>query len=161
MVSGINIVPPTKAEENVLAIQHLTRDLHYNFLELGRLLSENQEAAYWSQCAYGSFKDFVEMLGISYSFGTRLMGISRIVAQQLLTEQEILEIGVSKACLLLPLLSRGKLDSDTKELAKSAPYRDLRIAIGHNVETELTDEYLLCTRCGEEISFQKGMVRRR
>jgi len=151
MVSGINIVPPTKAEENVLAIQHLTRDLHYNFLELGRLLSENQEAAYWSQCAYGSFKDFVEMLGISYSFGTRLMGISRVVAQQLLTEEEVLEIGVSKTCVLLPLMAKGKLDDDTKELAKSAPYRELRQHIGHK-ETTLSIEYQIqCPRCGAGI----------
>ena len=151
----------TDAEQNEDRIVTLCKNLHYNFLELGGLLVENERRAYWSANKHGSFPEFVEGLGISYSFGTRLMGISRIVAQQVLTEQEILEIGVSKACLLLPLFAKAELDAETKELAKHCPYRDLRLHLGHNVETELTDEYLLCPRCGADISFQKGMIRRR
>lgn len=151
----------TKAEENILTTQHLVKDMHYSFLELGGLLLENQEAAYWSQCAYGSFQEFVEMLGISYSFATRLMGIARIVASQLLSKEEVLEIGVSKSCLLLPLLARGELDDDTKELAKSCPYRDLKLHLGHKVKDEDSSEYLTCPRCGVEFSFQKDMLRRR
>ena len=101
------------------------------------------------------------MLGISYSFATRLMGIARVVALHLLTRAEILEIGVSKSCLLLPLLARGELDDDTKELAKSCPYRDLKIHLGHKVKDGDSSEYLTCPRCGVEFSFQKEMIRRR
>ena len=160
-MTEITLPQLTDAEQNELALVECCRNIHYNFLELGGLLVDNQDRCYWSANRHESFRELVEMLGISYSFGTRLMGISRVVAQQLLTQEEILEIGVSKACLLLPLATRGKLDDDTKELAKSCPYRDLRLHLGHNVETELSEEYLLCPRCGADFSFQKGMLRRR
>ena len=160
-MTEITLPKLSMAEENELALVDCCRNIHYNFLELGGLLVQNQDCCFWSANRHESFRELVEMLGISYSFGTRLMGLSRLVASQLLSKEEVVQIGVSKACLLLPLASRGKLDDDTKELAKSCPYRDLRIAIGHNVETELTDEYLLCPRCGADVSFNKGMIRRR
>lgn len=156
------ILPPlSDAEQNELALVDCCHNLHFSFLELGGLLVENNDKSYWSANRHESFRELVEMLGISYSFATRLMGISRIVALHLLSEEEVLEIGVSKSCLLLPLLARGKLDDETKELAKNCPYRDLKIHLGHKVKDEDSSEYLTCPRCGVEFSFQKEMIRRR
>ena len=98
------ILPPlTDAERNELALVACCRNLHYSFLELGGLLVVNEERAHWAANRHENFRELVEMLGISYSFGTRLMGIARLVTSQLFTKEEIMEIGVSKACLLLPL----------------------------------------------------------
>lgn len=156
------IVPPlSDAEQNEKALIACCHSLHYSFLELGGLLVQNNDKSYWSANSHESFRELVEMLGISYSFATRLMGIARVVALHLLTKEEILEIGVSKSCLLLPLLARGKLDDETKELAKSCPYRDLRLHLHHKIPDEDSSEYLLCPRCGVEISFRKEMIRRR
>ena len=151
----------TEAEQNELAVIDLCRNIHYNFLELGGLLLENYERGYWTANRHESFQEFIEMLGIGYSWATRMMGLSKIVATQLLTEGEMLEIGVAKACLLLPLVKRGKLDDDIKELAKNAPYHDLRKELGYKVKDELPEEYLLCPRCGADITFHKGMIRKR
>ena len=151
----------TDAQRNELALVDCCRNLHSSFLELGGLLVENESRAYWSENRHESFRELVEMLGISYSFATRLMGIARIVASQLLSKEEVLQIGVSKSCLLLPLASKGKLDDDTKELAKNCPYRDLRIHLGHNIKEDDSTEYLLCPRCGADITFHKGIIRRR
>ena len=151
----------TDAEQNELAVVYCCHNLHFSFLELGGLLVENEERAYWSANRHESFRELVEMLGISYSFATRLMGISRIVALQLLTTEEVMQIGVSKSTLLLPQFRKGEVDRDTIELAKHCPYRDLRLHLGHNVENELSEEYVICTRCGADISFRKGMLRRR
>jgi len=153
----------TNAENNVLTIQHLAKDIYYNFLELGGLLSENQDYGYWSSCGYESFRDFVEMLGLgSYSWVTRLIDLSRLVASQLLTQEEVCEIGVSKACLLLPCAKKGKLDDETKGLARDCTFTDLRIHLGHHIpNSEDGDEYLLCPRCGVDITLRPGMVKRR
>lgn len=149
------------AEQNELALVACCHRLHYSFLELGGLLVQNNDCSFWSANRHESFRELVEMLGISYSFATRLMSISRIVASHLLTKEEVLEIGVSKSCLLLPLLARGTLDDETKELAKNCPYRDLRLHLHHKIPDEDSSEYLTCPRCGVEISFQKDMIRRR
>jgi len=151
----------TEAERNELTIIELARDVKLHFLELGGLLVENQEKALWSQ-NHESFREFVESLGIgSYSWVTRLMDLSRVVATQLLSKQELMEIGVAKACLLLPRLKKGKLDDDTKELARHCPYYDLRVMLGYKAEDELSEEYLICPRCGAEIAYHEGMIRKR
>ena len=150
----------TEAEQNELMIIQLAKDIKLYFLELGGLLAENQDRALWSQ-NHESFRDFIEFLGIgSYSWVTRLIAISRIVATQLLTKEEVLEIGVAKACLLLPRIRKGKLDDDLKELAKNCPYHDLRVELGYKTD-ELSEEYLICPRCGADIAIQEGMIRRR
>jgi hypothetical protein len=151
----------TEAEKNELAIIACCHNLHDDFLQLGGLLLENYEKAFWSANKHESFKDFIGMLGIGYSWATRLMGIAQIVAQQLLTQDEVKEIGVAKATLLLPYIKRGKLNEDIKLLAKNCPFNDLRKALGHNIKEGESEEYLLCPRCGVDITFHKGMLRRR
>jgi len=164
----------TRAEENTLTIQSLCKDIYHNFLELGGLLAENQDYDYWSQCGYESFRDFVEQLGVgSYSWATRLIGISRVVASQLLAEAEIMEIGVSKACLLLPHIKNGGLPEDIKLLARDCTFTDLRKELGHKIPMPEDSHYyvpcprcgqdvdVLRCRCGQEFSLNKNMIRRR
>jgi len=151
----------TEAEHNELAIADCCKNIKYRFLELGGLLADNQDRALWSE-HHERFKDFVEMLGIgSYSWVTRLINISRIVALQLLTSEEVIEIGVSKACLLLPLARKGKLSEDIKELARNAPFRDLRAELRNEAESELPEEYLICPRCWADILFDESKIRKR
>ena len=154
----MNEIRLTKAETNIRNTQLLVRNIHDSFLDLGWLLIENEQAAYWSQCAYESFTDFIGQLGISYSFATRLMGIARVVTSQLLSKEEVIEMGVSKACLLLPRLRDG-IDDETKAIAISAPYQELRRHLGHKVKDVETSEYLLCPRCAFRIDFHKGLLR--
>lgn len=165
----------TKGEENVLTIQGLVRDIALNYLELGGLLVENQEGAYWGASGSESFKDFIQQLGISYDWATRMMGLARVVAQQLLTKEEVLEMGVAKACLLLPCVKKGELNEDVKSLALVCTWNDLRKELGHNIpDPKDCEEYILCPRCGsdispirvkcrcgEEFAAKIGMIRRR
>jgi len=151
----------TLAEQSEFLITECCKDIKVRFLELGGLLADNQDRALWSE-HHESFKDFIELLGIgSYSWVMRLIDISRVVATQLLTKEEVLEIGVAKACLLLPRAKKGKLDDDIKELAKNAPYHHLRLELGHKLKDDEVEEYLLCPRCGVDITLHKGMIRRR
>jgi len=151
----------TPAEQSEFLIADCCKDIKVRFLELGGLLADNQDRALWSE-HHESFKDFIELLGIgSYSWVMRLIDISRLVATQLLTKEEVLEIGVAKACLLLPRAKKGQLDDDIKELAKNAPYHELRLGLGHRLTEGESGEYLFCPRCGVDITLHKGMIRRR
>jgi len=157
----INDISLTEAEQSESLIAECCKDIKVRFLELGGLLADNQDRALWSE-HHESFKDFIELLGIgSYSWVTRLIDISRVVATQLLTKEDVLEIGVAKACLLLPRAKKGQLDDDTKELARNAPYHDLRKELGYKVIDELPEEYIICNRCGANIPFDKSRIRRR
>ena len=122
----------TRAEENCSAIAHLVKDLARYSVELGGLLVENQENAFWGTTGHASFKDYVQELGISYDWATRMMGLARVVAQQLLTQSEIDEMGVANAVLLLPLASKGELSDEIKTQARDSTWTDLRKALGHN-----------------------------
>lgn len=141
----------TAAEDNILLTQQLVREIQRDFLQIGRLLSENQDNAYWSQCGHESFRDYVESLGAgSYSWATRIMGMARVVDQGLLTEAEAMEIGVAKLALLLPSAESG-FSEDIKALAKVAPLRDFKQALGHKV-TEVDPETSIdCPRCSFKI----------
>ena len=152
----------TPAEANEIEIINLTKNAKITFLEIGGLLAENYDKGYWSQCGHESFREFVEALGIgSYSWCTRLIAIARIVAHNILTEDEVLEIGTAKTCLLLPRVIDGKLDTDLVALAKNCPYHTLRVELGQaKQEEELSEEYLLCPRCGARILFQQHLLRR-
>jgi hypothetical protein len=148
------------AEQNITKIVALVRGAKLNFLELGRLLIENQENSYHDAMKV-SFKDFCEMLGVgSFSWVTRLMNVARVVAHNILTEDEVLEIGIAKTCLLLPRLKKGEIDNDIIELAKSCPYHDLRLELGYKV-SEFSEEYINCPNCGSEFPFQQYMIKRR
>ena len=156
------LAPPlTQAEQNEAVIRNLCGDIKMHFLELGMLLAHNQDQALWSE-HHESFKDFVETLGIGdYSWVTRLVRIGRVVASQLLSKDDLLEMGISKAALLLPQIEGHKLDEDTKLLALVCTFSDLREHLGHKFPGGDGDEYLLCPRCGVDITLRPGMVKKR
>jgi hypothetical protein len=159
---GFEVRQLSRAEENCLAIAGLVKRLHYDFLELGGLLLENQAQAFWSASGAESFKDFVQQLGISYDWATRLMGVAQAVVDNVFTKEEVVEIGVAKACLLLPHIRQGKLTEDMKLLARDASWNDLRKELGHNlIDPKDLSEYLLCPRCGAEIDLKPGMIKKR
>ena len=151
----------TEAEINELTIIELAKNYKLHYLEMGGFLADNQDRALWSE-HHESFRDFVEHLGIgSYSCVTRLINVSRVVAAQLLSKEDVMEIGVGKTCLLLPRLKDGRVSEDIVELAKNCTEYDLRVELGHKTRDEESEEYLLCPRCGAEIIFRKDMLRRR
>jgi len=157
------VAPPlSKAEENCLTIAGLVKKLHYDFLELGGLLLENQTQGFWGASGAESFKDFVQQLGVSYDWATRMMGVAKAVVEAVWTKEEVLGIGIAKACLLLPRIKDGQLPNDLKLLAENCTFNDLRKELGHNLtDPEDSGEYLLCPRCGVEIDLKPGMVKRR
>lgn len=160
-MSEIMAPPLTQAEQNEGLIRQLCSDIKLHFLELGMLLAHNQDKALWSE-HHESFKDFVETLGIGdYSWVTRLVRLGRVVTQQLLQREELMEMGLSKACLLLPRIEKGELDEDTKLLALVCTFSDLREHLGHTLHGEDGDEFLLCPRCGVDITLRPGMVKKR
>jgi len=152
----------TKAEENCLRITGLVKKLHYDFLELGGLLLENKDLAYWGASGCESFKDFVQQLGVSYDWATRMVDICETLVDKFFTKDEIVEMGVAKACLLLPKAKKDGISEDLKLLARDCSWNDLRKELGHNL-TDPKDlgEYLLCPRCGAEFDLLPGMVKRR
>jgi len=158
----MNDIVLSPAEQNELKILELIKYVKVNFLTIGNLLLENYDKAYWSLNGHESFKSYIEMLGVgSYSWVTRLIDIARIVSHNILTENEVLEIGVGKVSLMLPSLKDGGVDTDIIELAKSCPYHDLRLKLGGITDdNDMSDEWLLCPRCGERINFKKEMLRR-
>lgn len=160
-MSEILAPPLTEAEKNECLIRQLCRDVKVHLLEIGMLLAFNQDRGLWSE-HHESFKDLVETLGIGdYSWVTRLVRMGRVVASQLLTRDEVLEIGVSKTVLLLPRIEKGELDEETKMLALVSTFSGLREHLGHQLHGEDGDEFLLCPRCGVDITLRPGMVKRR
>ena len=171
----ITAPPLSKAEENCLRIAGLVKKMHYDFLELGGLLLENRTQGYWGASGAESYKVFIQQLGLSYDWATRLVDIVENLVGKFLTKDEVVKIGVAKACLLLPCAKQGKLSEDIKLLAEHSTWNDLREALGHHlVEPKDDDLYMLCPRCGseispinvrcncgEQISIKLGMVKRR
>jgi hypothetical protein len=157
----ITVQPLTKAEENCAAIGGLVKRLQYDFLELGGLLLENRDKAHWRAAGAESFKDFIQDLGISYDWSTRLIGLAEVVAQQLLTTEDLVSIGVAKACLLLPHAKNGTLTEDQKLLAQNCTWNDLRKELGHNLTEKEIEEYVVCSHCGFEMRLYPGMINRR
>lgn len=143
------------AERNELLTRQYAERVRNDFIKMGMLLCENYDRAYWSE-HHESFPQYVESLGIgSYSWVTRLMGIARLVARQLLSEEEASEIGVTKAVLLLSPAKEGRLSPELIEMAKNAPYRDLREEIGYKQAELEREDSIICPRCGAEIHGAK------
>jgi hypothetical protein len=141
--------PLSKAEENCLTIAGLVKRLHYDFLELGGLLLENQASAFWGASGAESFKSFVQQLGISYDWATRLMGVAKTVIENVFTKEQVVEIGVAKVCLLLPHIKKGKLPEEIKLLARDCTFQDLRLALKHDIiEGREQGDEIYCPRCG-------------
>jgi len=147
-----NLPDQLPGERIDLTIRQLIFDMQRTFLEVGGLLVDMYEHKLWTQTNYDRWKDYVESLGIgSYGFVQSLMGISKIVAQHFLTSGDVEEIGYSKACLLVPLANSGKLTPEIIDLARSAPNRDLRIAIGYKVPENDENSHVVCPECGATI----------
>lgn len=151
----------TKGQENCLVLADKVKELAKNFLDVGELLIQNQTMGYWGESGAESFKDFTEMLGIGYSWATRLMNMRKIVTLQLMTEQEVLEVGPSKMMLLLPK-AKGGLPDDVRAIARDGTFMDLRRALGHNIpDPEWAEEFVICPRCGAEVSIYPNTIQRR
>ena len=90
------------------------------------------------------------------------MGVAKAIVDNLFTKEEVVEIGVAKICLLLPHIKKGELSEEIKLLARDCSFNDLRKELGHNLTDPVdSDEYLLCPRCGVEITLMPGMIKRR
>ena len=140
------------SEQNVLATMEKARSIKESFLDIGDLLKANFEGAFWSQLGYENFKDYIESLGLfSYSWATRMINLSYVVAAQLITREDILEMGMAKAALILPALKQGKLTQDIIEIAKHAPASDLRLELGHKIQENDDCDEIYCPRCGERL----------
>jgi len=153
----------TPAEESQTLIMELAKTVKWGFIELGGLLCDNQDKAYWSRTGHESFKDFVETIGIGdYTWVTRLMDISRMVAKGIVTREQVLEIGVAKTVLLLPRAKKGQLTPELIELAKSCTWRELREELGGGSEAlPAPEQFIRCPRCGQEFVFHDDMLRGR
>jgi hypothetical protein len=142
----------SKGEEQDLLIRQLSQHIELHFLELGGLLCEFYDGSLWLGLNYDRWADYVESLGIgSYNYVMSLISIARMVAVQIVTPDELAEIGYSKACLLAPLAKKDKLSREIIELAKCCTNRDLRLEIGYKVPDNESDCRIICSRCGNEI----------
>lgn len=140
----------TPGEKNELHTRQLIRETHRNFLQIGKLLKKNRDSAYWSTAGrWESFSGYIESLGISKSAGYMMIRVSEVESVGQLTEEEILEIGIAKMGLLV---SSGKIeDTETVELAKVCPVRDLKEQLGHKVLTNDPNYSIICPHCGVAI----------
>lgn len=149
----------SEAENNERETRALCMAVKVNFIKIGMLLNDSVEECFWSQCGHENFSEYVESLGAgSYSWGTRLMRMATLVQEGILNTSEALEIGVSKMAALLPHVEDDNFQ-DLKELAKVAPYRDLREELGHKKVELDTEIFITCNRCGAKIVGAK-FVRR-
>jgi len=138
------------AEANEVQTRELIKETHRNFLSIGKLLLENKEKAYWSN-DWNSFSDYIESLGISKSAGYSMIASYEFQSIGKLTEPEILEIGIAKMPIVIAIDKQNKLTDEIKELAKSAPVRDFKEALGHKIIENNLDISITCPKCGEII----------
>ena len=146
-------LPPQLVGERLdLSIRQLIRDVKINYLEIGGLLAEMWQSKVWGQTGYDKWSDYCESLGLgSYSYIQSLIAISKLVVDKLLTPEEIIEIGYSKACLLIPMAARGELTDDLIALSKVCTNRDLRLQLNYHVRENDEDSHVICPGCGTKI----------
>ena len=147
-VNPRGIIGLQPGEKNELYTRQLVRDIHRNFLKIGKLLTENRNNAYWSTAGnWGSFSDYVESLGISKSAAYMMIRVSEVqlIGKLKLSEEEILEIGIAKMGLLV---SANKADdADIIALARDCPVRDLREHLGHKAIMNDSNHNIICPHC--------------
>ena len=142
----------SRGESLDLTVRQLIRHMAAHFLEVGGLIGELYEGNLWQSCNYDRWADYVESLGIgSYTYVMSLISLSKLYTAQILSKEEIAEIGYSKACLLVPLIKKGGLTDDILAIAKNGTNRDLRIAEGYRVTSNDSDSHVVCPRCGCDI----------
>ena len=151
----------TPAEQNLTDIYATVKEIFVNFLKLGLLLYNCKEHSYFNAAGYDSFKDFVQAINLEWTQATRLVGIAELVLTQRISSEAVMEIGYSKMCYLLPRFRNETVSEDMIQLAKSAPQADLRRELGYKMPDGETDQYLNCPRCGNEIPYSRGLLRRR
>ena len=141
-----------QAQDNFIQIQALVIITEKSFITLGKLLYECKEHGYWSDIGRESFQELTEEAGISYSLATRLTGIyEQFILLLGKTEQELLDIGVSKAIVLLPALRSGAVKEEFMEQARELTVRDLKIELGQKVTETDAQHFIVCKRCGEKL----------
>jgi hypothetical protein len=118
---------------------------------MGGLLKINHDNAYWSITGYGTWKDYLEQLGMSYSQAMRMIQVYEIVSARILSAEDVKEIGSTKTALLLPLATEGNLTEDIILLAKNCTARELRQELGHKVPHNNPKYSVICSRCGNEV----------
>jgi len=152
MIPVSDSIQLTDAEKNTVDTQHLARHVKACFVRLGGLLHANKEHAYWSLSGFETWRDYVEQLGIGgQSTASRLIAVYKLCAGAQISEEDVLEIGLEKMKLLLPLANKGGLTADVIHLAKASPKRDLMIFLGLKVPHNGSNHSVTCSRCGCEI----------
>jgi len=155
--ADIENLTKTPAQVNEGLILDMVKAVKGGFVELGGLLVENYEKGYWS--SYESFKTFIGTLAIgSYSQVNRMMGIARMVAASQLTREDAIEMGPSKAALLLALAKKGTLTPELIAQALNGPWSDLRDTIKGDRLLSKVEAHITCPRCGNQFVFHKEMV---
>lgn len=137
-------------EVNELHTRHLVRETHRNFLQIGKLLKDNRDNAWWSTAGrWESFSNYIESLGISKSAGYSMIAVAEVQSVGTLSEADILEIGIAKMGLLV---SAKKVDDVvTVALARDCPVRELKKHLGHKVLTNDPNHSIICPHCGVAI----------
>ncbi|KKL92452.1 hypothetical protein LCGC14_1884550 [marine sediment metagenome] len=147
----MNEIALRPCEENDLTTRELVSKARVEILAIGMLVAENQAKAYWSLLEWGSFKDWVESLGLfSYSYFMRIVGVLEMLKTSISLE-DFNEMGITKATLLLPVSKAGNLDKDTIAIALASPVSDLKEHLGHKMALMPKGEELFCPRCGERL----------
>lgn len=142
------------ADENCTAIYNVVADVKHHFLTLGYLLHVNRSNAYFSAAHVDTFKDFCEMHVHlqSYSWLCKLADIAEIIADQLVSKADVLEIGPTKMALLLPLVKRSLLTSEILAIAKMGTANDLRLELGMKQSTRQAG-VIHCPGCGGPLTW--------
>jgi len=157
MREGYEVVAvETEAIQTKLHIEQLAQRMKGDAVMVGALLLKARNNCHWSTLGYESFKGYVEDLDFpvsaSYSWATRLMGVAQMVADQLLTAQDVDEMGVSKAIRLLPAANRGEDITEWIVEAKVLSERDLRLKMAGKDDPEIpTGRTITCWNCGATI----------
>ncbi len=120
-----------------------------NFLEIGRLLKANKDNAWYSTCGHETFSNYVESLGLRKSNAYKIMAIYEFQTSGKLTQEQILEIGISKTDELVSF--KGELTPEIIEVAKHAPVRDFREHLGKAVVENDAESAIICTNCGYKL----------
>jgi hypothetical protein len=146
----------TPAETNVVTTQKLMRHMDDCLVHIGGLLKENRDNSYHSYAGMGTWKDYVEQLGISESKASRLISIHDIVMSHIMSIEDVKLIGEVRMALLIPLAPTkekplNEITPDLIELAKVCTNRDLRIHLGYKVPQNDPEYTINCPNCGETI----------
>ncbi|HPR18802.1 MAG TPA: hypothetical protein PLD62_11215 [Candidatus Cloacimonadota bacterium] len=118
------------AEEKIVAVNNLKKNLEDNFVSLGQLLSEIKRTKLYKFKGYKNFQEFVEKeFNLSNTFANRLIGTYELFIEELdVDETSVKNIGLDKLNMIKPLVK----DTDYRETedwikkAEELPTSELR-----------------------------------